>query len=93
VAAAHPSAATTLSVAEIAGRLDRVPVQRVVAPTLTAVGPRTALPEAIRLMRARRQPALPVVRGGELLGVLAEDDLLELLADLLESEAGFVTIR
>lgn len=32
-------------------------------------------------MRARRLAALPVVRGDELLGVLTEEDLLDLLAE------------
>lgn len=83
---AHPSAATTLAVGEIHGRLDRIRVDRVVRPDLTAVGRRTPLVDAIRLMRNRRLAALPVARGDLLVGLLTEDDLLELLAALLDED-------
>jgi acetoin utilization protein AcuB len=86
LASAHPSAATTLSLGEIASRLDRLPVARVLSADITAVGRRTPLGDAIRVMRVRRLPVLPVARGRELVGVLAEEDLLELLAHLLESD-------
>jgi acetoin utilization protein AcuB len=87
LARAHPSAATTLTIGEIHARLDQVPVDRVLRPTLTVVGRRTPLADAIRLMRARRLAALPVVRGAELVGLLTEEDLLNLLAALLSEDA------
>jgi acetoin utilization protein AcuB len=80
VARARPSAATTLSVGEIGGRLAQTPIGEILPRGVTVVGPRTSLTEGIRLMRARRLAALPVVRGEELLGVLTEEDLLDLLA-------------
>ncbi len=83
---AHPSAATSLAIGEIAGRLDRVRVERVLRPDLAAVGRRTPLVDAIRLMRARHLTTLPVVQGDRLIGLLTEDELLELLATLLEEE-------
>jgi acetoin utilization protein AcuB len=81
---AHPSAATSLAIGEIAGRLDRVRVERVLQPDLAAVGRRTPLVDAIRLMRARHLAALPVARGHRLVGLITGDDLLELLAELLD---------
>lgn len=87
LARARPSAATTLTVHEIHARLDQVPVARVLGPTLSAVGRRTPLADAIRLMRARRLAALPVVRGDALTGLLTEEDLLDLLVTLLDDEA------
>jgi hypothetical protein len=54
LALAHPSAATTLTVGEIAGRLAQTPIREILSEGVTAVGPRTPLTEAIRLMRARR---------------------------------------
>jgi acetoin utilization protein AcuB len=83
---AHPSAATTLTVGEIHGRLDRVRIDRVVRPAVTAVGRSTPLVDAIRLMRARRLAALPVAQGDRLVGLLTEDDLLEALAALLDED-------
>jgi acetoin utilization protein AcuB len=87
VARAHPSAATTLTVGEIHARLDQVPVGRVLGPIVTAVGVRTSLADAMGLMRARRLATLPVVRGDELVGLLVEEDLLDLLATLLDDDA------
>ena len=52
VARARPSAAPTLTIGEIEGRLSRVAVRQIVSAGVTAVGPRTPLTEAIRLMRA-----------------------------------------
>ncbi|MCI0546220.1 MAG: CBS domain-containing protein [Candidatus Rokubacteria bacterium] len=85
VALARPSAATTLSFGEIGGRLAQIPIGAILAGGVIAVGPRTPLTEAIRLMRARRLAALPVLRGDELLGVLTEEDLLDLLAEVADS--------
>lgn len=86
LARAHPSAATTLTVGEIHCRLDQVRIGRVLPPDPPAVGRRTPLIDAIRLMRARRIAALPVTRGDRLVGLLAEEDLLELLAALLDGD-------
>ena len=83
---AHPSVASTLAIREIPGRLDRVRIDRVIQPAVTSVGRRTPLVDAIRLMRARRLPALPVTEGDRLVGLLTEDDLLALLATLLEED-------
>ena len=83
---AHPSVASTLAIREIPARLDRVRIDRVIQPAVTSVGPRTPLVDAIRLMRARRLPALPVTEGDRLVGLLTEDDLLALLATLLEED-------
>jgi acetoin utilization protein AcuB len=83
---AHPSVASTLAVREIPARLDRVRIDRVIQRAVTSVGRRTPLVDAIRLMRARRLPALPVTEGERLVGLLSEDDLLALLATLLEED-------
>ena len=81
VARAHPSAATSLAIREIHGRLDRI-----ARPDPPAVGRRTPLADAVRLMRTRRLAALPVVQGEWLVGLLTDDDLLELLAALLDGD-------
>jgi len=78
--------ASTLAIREIPARLDRVRIDRVIQPAVTSVGRRTPLVDAIRLMRARRLPALPVTEGDRLVGLLTEDDLLALLATLLEED-------
>jgi acetoin utilization protein AcuB len=85
---AHPSVASTLAVREIPARLDRVRIDHVIQPSVTSVGRRTPLVDAIRLMRARRLPALPVTEGERLVGLLTEDDLLALLTTFLEEPTG-----
>lgn len=87
LARAHPSVATTLAIGEIPDRLDRVPIGRVLRPDLPVVGRRTPLVDAIRLMRARRLAAVPVGQGDRLVGLLTEDDLLALLATLLDEDS------
>jgi acetoin utilization protein AcuB len=84
VARAHPSAVTTLYRTEVAGRLSLIPVRRILRADTTTVGRRTPVTEAIRLMRRRRVSILPVTRGEELVGVLTDDVLLGMLAELLD---------
>jgi acetoin utilization protein AcuB len=86
VARAHPSAATSLAIGEIHGRLDQVRLDRIVRPDPPAVGRRTPLSAAVRLMRIHRLAALPVIQGDRLVGLLTDDDLLELLAALLDGD-------
>jgi len=86
VALARPSPATTLTIGEIGGRLAQTSIREILPEGVIAVGPRTPLTEAIRLMRARRLAALPVVRGGEPIGILTEEELLDLLAEAADDE-------
>lgn len=83
VAAAHPSAATTLTALEIGAYLDRLPVARIMTTDIAAVGAATPIAEAVGLMRAKRLDAVPVVRGDRLLGVVTRGDALALLEALL----------
>ena len=50
------------------------------------MGRRTPLADAVRLMRTRRLAALPVIQGDRLVGLLTDDDLLEVLAALLDGD-------
>lgn len=57
-------------------------VEEIMAPDLAAVPEGTGVFEAIRYMRDKGVRRMPVVDGdGELIGILALDDLLELLAE------------
>jgi acetoin utilization protein AcuB len=77
--AAHPSAATTLTVQEIGGALQALPVRSVMRE-VPAVGLRTPLAEAARLMRDGERSALPVIRGDAVVGVLTDLDVLAWMA-------------
>jgi CBS domain-containing protein len=78
VGAARPSAATTLAIAEIRGALARVRVDRVMRADLPRVAPSTPVAEAARLLRDGA-PALAVLDGGRVAGVLGVADLLAVL--------------
>jgi acetoin utilization protein AcuB len=84
LARALPSIATTLTVTEIGAALCRVSVSQILPASVVTVGLRTSIREAIRLMRTRNVSLLPITRGEEMLGVLTEEDLLDLLAETLE---------
>jgi acetoin utilization protein AcuB len=71
-----PSPATSLSVWEINYLLARLTVASVMTKKLVTVSPEADPRDAAVLMLDHRIGALPVVVGGELLGILTETDLL-----------------
>jgi CBS domain-containing protein len=60
---------------EIMGR----PVREVMSEKLVTVSPRTPLTRALEKMVRTRNKSLPVALGGELLGILAREDVLNAL--------------
>ena len=75
---AYPSPATTLSVYETHGYMQRLPIAKVMTPAVVTVTPRLPLLTALRLMQDHRLFTLPVVYLGEVVGVLNASDLLPL---------------
>jgi len=71
-----PSPATSLSVWEINYLLARLTVESVMTTSLVTVSPRQDTREAARLMLDHKIGALPVVDGGQLMGIITETDLL-----------------
>ncbi len=63
-----------------------VKVAEVMRPRFAAVGPGTAILEAVRAMTTTREEALPVVDGGRLVGVVAERDVLGRLFEELSPD-------
>lgn len=78
VAAARPSAATTLSMREVHGALGRIPVEHIMRSDGPTVVPTTPAAEAARLLRDGAPP-LPVLDGGRVVGLVGVMDLLTLL--------------
>jgi len=78
LAAARPSAATTLAVGEVSGALARVPLERIMRRDIPTIGPDTPTGEAARLLRDGAPP-LPVLDGGRLVGLIGVADLLAAL--------------
>ncbi|MBI3328440.1 MAG: CBS domain-containing protein [Nitrospinae bacterium] len=82
---AWASPATSLSTHELLYLLERVKVEEIMTPRVFTVTPDTPLLEAARLLHDRKIGGLPVVEGEDLVGIIAETDLLEALIELLEA--------
>ncbi|MBI3455952.1 MAG: CBS domain-containing protein [Candidatus Rokubacteria bacterium] len=55
-------------------------VRDIMQPKVTTIPPKTTLPEAVRLARERGIRHLPVVEGGELIGIVSDRDLKRAMA-------------
>jgi CBS domain-containing protein len=70
------------------GSLHDTPVSAIMKTDVTTVAPETPTVEAIQLMRKYRFGCLPVVQDGHLVGILTEEDFLNLASKLLEQQLG-----
>ena len=75
-----PSPATSLSVWEMKGLLDRLTVGEIMTKAIVTVGPRREIGDAAVLMVEHKIGALPVLEDGRLAGIVTETDLLRALA-------------
>ncbi|MGH7325301.1 MAG: CBS and ACT domain-containing protein [Candidatus Rokuibacteriota bacterium] len=78
LAHARSSAATSVPRPEVPGLLDRLTAQEIMSRPVIVVEPTRALEDAVRLMRVEGISALPVTDAGRLVGLLTEDDVLDL---------------
>lgn len=86
---AAPSDATTLSVWELTYLLGKVTVEKVMSKEVITVAEDTPLEEAARIMADNKIGGLPVVRDGEVVGIITETDLFKTFLELLGArEAG-----
>src|SRR5262245_21367554 len=84
LAAAQPSAATSLTRGEVRGRLDQVAVADIMMRDPLVVSPATPLAEAVRLMRDARVSVLVVCDREGVAGLITVNDLLRALDQLVE---------
>lgn len=87
---ASPSQATTLSVWELNYLLSKLTVEPIMTRDVVSVVEETPLEEAARLMADRRVGGLPVLRGGELVGIITETDLFKIFLELMGAREGGV---
>ncbi len=66
--------------------LDHIEVGTCMTADPVTVAPDTMVAEAARLMRDHKIGGLPVVAGGQLVGIITETDLLNFLIELLERQ-------
>jgi acetoin utilization protein AcuB len=79
---ASPSPATSLSVWEIEYLLEKITVETVMTKDVITVTEDTAVEEAGRIMSDKHISGLPVMRDGELVGIITESDLFHVLLEL-----------
>jgi CBS domain-containing protein len=66
----------------------RTPVAEVMKTEVVTVTPETSTIEALRTMRRLKIGCLPVVQNDRLVGIITEEDFMDLAAKLLEEQLG-----
>jgi acetoin utilization protein AcuB len=77
-----PSPATSLSVWEVDYLLEKIKVEQVMTREVVTVTEDTPVEEAGRIMSDNRISGLPVMRDGELVGIISESHLFNILLEL-----------
>ena len=86
---ARPSSATSLSIWEVTYVLSQIKVGEVMTRKVITVDDDCPIEEAARLMRLHRIGGTPVLRTGQLVGIITESDLFDVFLELLMArEAG-----
>ncbi|HSB82120.1 MAG TPA: CBS domain-containing protein [Candidatus Methylomirabilis sp.] len=80
---ASPSPATTLSIYEMHYLLSKLKVAEVMKRDIITVTEDTPVEDAARIMTDRKIGSLPVLRNGQLVGIITESDLFKLFQELL----------
>jgi acetoin utilization protein AcuB len=78
-----PSPATTLSVFELHYLLSKVKVGDIMTKKVITVTETTPLEEAARIMVDNKIGGLPVVRNGQLVGIITETDIFKIFLELI----------
>lgn len=76
---AQPSEATTLSIYELNYLLAKLTLEKIMHQEPVTVTPATTIREAARIMLQNKIAGLPVVDGGELVGIITESDIFRLV--------------
>lgn len=76
---AQPSQATSLSVFELNYLVGRITLDQIMTRDPLTVNDTTTIAEAARLMLQHKISGLPVLRGGQLAGIITESDIFRLV--------------
>lgn len=82
MAQSEPSNITTLSVGEVNYLASKITVEQIMQKEPLTCSPNTLVEEAGHMMRQDKIGCLPVIDGGELVGIITEDDILDFLLDI-----------
>jgi acetoin utilization protein AcuB len=80
---AAPSDATSLSIWEINYLLSKITVEKVMTRDVIKITEDTPLEEAARVMADHKIGGLPVVRDGDVIGIITETDLFKIFLEML----------
>ena len=80
---ASPSPATSLSVYEIPYLLSKIKMRDLMTKKVLTVAEDTPLEEAARIMADNKIGGMPVVRDGELVGIITETDMFKVFLEML----------
>ena len=80
---AAPSAATSLSIWEINYLISKITVEEVMTREVITISEDTPLEEAARIMADKKIGGLPVVRKGEVVGIITETDLFKVFLEMM----------
>ncbi len=78
-----PSPATTLSRWEMNTLLDKLTAGEIMTSPVFVIGPDCPLEEAARALLEKKFGALPVLKDGELVGIITESDIFRAFVDML----------
>lgn len=80
---ASPSDATSLSIWEVNYLLSKIIVKNVMTQNVITISTDTPIEEAARIMADNKIGGLPVVRDGEVVGIITETDLFKIFLELM----------
>ena len=80
---ASPSPATSLSMHELHYLLSKITIKDVMTKKVITVGEDTPLEEVARIMADNKVGCTPVMRQGELVGIVTETDLFKILLEMM----------
>jgi acetoin utilization protein AcuB len=89
---ASPSDATTLSVWELNYLLSKIKINEIMITEVKTVSTETPLEEAARIMADTKIGGLPVVRDGEVVGIITETDLFKIFLEMLGARESGVRV-
>ncbi len=83
---ASPSPVTSLSIWEMTYLLSKITVKEVMKTEVVTATEDMPLEEAARLVAERKISCLPVLRDGELVGIITESDLFRVFLELMSAQ-------
>jgi acetoin utilization protein AcuB len=80
---AEASPATSLEIRELHYLLDKITVSEIMTRNVISISPDISVEEAATLLHDNKIGCLPVVEDGALVGMLTENDVMEILIDVM----------